>query len=385
MRSYFFVLGNNPSLSWAELQSLFPAGRWLRYDSVAVAELDDFNARDLIAVLGGTIKIGEVVNDFNLANRSALAAVIKKTIIASAQKESWSGKYNFGFSSYHRKIPGDFFKLGLAVKKELKALNIPSRLVTSKDQILSSVIVEQNKLISSGLEICLFGSPSRVLVGRTLAVQPFKDLAKRDFGRPSRDDFSGLIPPKLAQIMLNLARADDKDFSSRGFLDPFCGSGTILMEAALMGFKNIIGSDLSDRAVLDSRKNMAWVKETISNNQADFNLDIFQSDVLKLKDRLEDNSLDYIVGEPYLGPARGFNDLGRIKAELEELYTQALSVLLKLLTKRGRIVMVWPQFKTVRQTWAVIPATDGFDFKSAGLYGRSGQKVWRDIVVLSKK
>ena len=57
-------------------------------------------------------------------------------------------------------------------------------------------------------------------LGQTLVVQPFKVLSKRDFGRPARDDHSGMLPPKLAQIMINLARRND-DISTKTILDPF--------------------------------------------------------------------------------------------------------------------------------------------------------------------
>jgi len=70
-------------------------------------------------------------------------------------------------------------------------------------------VVEQNKLIESGIEFCLIVDKNRVFLGKTLVVQPFKDLSKRDFGRPARDDHSGMIPPKLAQMMINLARSNN--------------------------------------------------------------------------------------------------------------------------------------------------------------------------------
>jgi len=44
------------------------------------------------------------------------------------------------------------------------------------------------------------------------------------------------------------------------FLDPFCGSGTFLMEAALLGFSKICGSDASDKAVADTKENMEWLQ-----------------------------------------------------------------------------------------------------------------------------
>lgn len=399
MKKYFFVLGTNLSLSLAELSALYPNNEWLVYDSVAVSEFkDELDVNNLMAFLGGIIKIGEVIKEISLANRHALMDTVKKELLSSARNDDLSGKFNFGFSFYNKKrIEGDFFKLGLAIKKDLKNIGVSSRMVMSREPILSSVVVEQNKLIKNGLEICFMVDKSRVLLGKTLVVQPFKELSKRDFGRPNRDDHSGMIPPKLAQIMINLARRDEKDFSKKIILDPFCGSGTILMEAYLMGFKNIIGSDLSDRAVVDSKKNMDWVLD-LKGDKKSTGIKIFKSDVLDLAEKLEKNSVDFIVCEPYLGPQRGYKKFDEVVAELNDLYSRSLEVLFEILKPGGHVCMIWPQFRAENNIWKLNPdlgkfktrptldlkKTNTFGIKNTVVYGRAEQKVWREIVVLTK-
>lgn len=42
-------------------------------------------------------------------------------------------------------------------------------------------------------------------------------------------------------------------------LDPFCGSGTILTEAMLINYKNLIGADISPKAINDTKKNIEWI------------------------------------------------------------------------------------------------------------------------------
>ncbi|MFA7601156.1 MAG: methyltransferase domain-containing protein [Patescibacteria group bacterium] len=406
MKKYFFVLGSNPELSLAELSTLFPENKWQRIASVVFSDFsEELNCTDLMNSLGGTIKIGEYLTDFSLANRHALSEFTKKEIIKNARENNLNGKFNFGFSFYgSRKLPGDFFKLALAVKKDLKNFDISSRIVTSREQILSSVVVEQNGLVDGGLELCFFVDKNKVFIGRTSTVQPFKDLSKRDFGRPNRDDHSGMIPPKLAQIMVNLARGGDADFKEKKILDPFCGSGTILMEAYLMDFKNIIGSDLSDKAINDSISNIDWIidfNEKKSIESCSKNIDIFQSDVLDLDKSLDKNSIDYIVCEPYLGPQRGFKDFNEVVKELNDLYSGALNVFYKILKTGGRIVMIWPQFRANNKTWKLEPNVSNFKMIPALIfnesnneeksqrknlvYGREDQKVWREIVVLEKK
>lgn len=412
MEKYFFVLGTNKNLSLAELIALF-GDNFNVCDAVAVSRSSSsklwpdssIDFEKLIASLGGTIKIGEIIKEISFANRHSLSDTVKKEIITSASKalsvkKDNQGKFNFGFSFYNKKkIPGDFFKLGLAIKKDLKNLGITSRMVVSKDQALSSVVVEQNKLIKNGLEICFLVENNKVLIGKTLAVQPFKDLSARDFGRPKRDDHSGMIPPKLAQIMINLARRDD-NYKNKVLLDPFCGSGTILMEAYLMGFNKIVGSDLSDKAIVDSQENMNWIFNFKKDDKIESNIKIFQADVLSLDKSLSEGSIDYIVCEPYLGPQRGYQKFDEVVKELNTFYSQTIEKFFTILKPGGRVVMIWPKFRANNKIWELNPDIFKFNFKptldlsssaiknhnnrKTIIYGRENQKVWREIVVLEK-
>ena len=76
-------------------------------------------------------------------------------------------------------------------------------------------------------------------------VQNISAYAMRDQKRPKRDAFVGMLPPKLAQIMINLALGDQEP-KDKLLLDPFCGTGVLLQEALLMGLK-VYGTDLSQK------------------------------------------------------------------------------------------------------------------------------------------
>ena len=61
------------------------------------------------------------------------------------------------------------------------------------------------------------------------------------------------LPPKLARCMVNLARPK----ADCVVLDPFCGSGSILIEAGLIGCR-VLGSDVKDLMVKGSLLNMRF-------------------------------------------------------------------------------------------------------------------------------
>jgi tRNA G10 N-methylase Trm11 len=413
---YFFVLGNNPALSAAEITAVLGTEEDARLaaGNILLLENPATDAAKLIKRLGGTIKIGTIAAEVNRHDNEKIKSAILKIIEDDLAEKNLSGKYCFGFSFYGQsRLP--VFQIGLAIKKILKQKDLSCRLVTSKEKTLSSVVVEQNNLTRQGIEIILIEEAGTLYLGRTEAVQDFKNLSYRDFGRPERDDESGMIPPKLAQIMLNLTgkilntprlaeAASHPSQEGICLLDPFCGSGTILMEAALMGIKKIIGSDISEKAISDTRKNLVWLAEKNPNFKFQIsNFQLFNVSADKISAKIPAGTVDAIITEPFLGPQRGAHDIQKTIHELERLYAAALKEFTKILKPAGRVVMIWPVFtgRGSHQWDFINPDISGWQIvnslpenlrqklpttrRGTIVYGREGQKVRREIVVLSKK
>src|SRR5262249_8047041 len=147
------------------------------------------------------------------------------------------------------------------------------RLVPNQTAELSTAQVIHNKLTSpNGWELVLVRSGQQTIIAQTVSVQNIDSYTVRDRGRPKRDTRVGMLPPKLAQMLINLAvgpaefehiapelsgdvclqpednaklRAARANFT---VLDPFCGTGVVLQEALLMGYR-AYGSDLEARMV----------------------------------------------------------------------------------------------------------------------------------------
>jgi len=386
---YFFALGNNPTLSIAELSAVLRFQNMILTKNILIADTDEIDAVELIKRFGGTIKIGTVLEE--VSDRNKLLQSILKIITPATE-----GKYKFGLSYYGDKKFNDK-PIGMEIKKFLKEQGISCRWVISKEKVLSSVVVEQNKLTGKGDEIVLIEHGKNIFLGKTLAVQPFKELSFRDYGRPGRDDESGMLPPKLAQIMINLTKTRDS-IKNITLLDPFCGSGTVLTEAILVGYQNLIGSDLSAKAIADTKTNIEWVKDTYRFNIPPYEL--VNESATTISKKIKANSIDAIVTEPFLGPQRGHLDIKKISRELETLYNQALNEFKKILKPNGTIVMLWPVFMTSRQPQPINPNIKDFKIinpipgilminqnikltdRETIIYGREGQRVWREIVIL---
>ncbi|HJP81859.1 MAG TPA: methyltransferase domain-containing protein, partial [Candidatus Saccharimonadales bacterium] len=140
----------------------------------------------------------------------------------------------------------------------------------------------------------------RVIVAESIGAQNITAYAKRDQGRPKRDAFVGMLPPKLAQMMLNMALADtnrptdEAIDSAPRILDPFCGTGVVLQEASLMGYR-VYGTDLADKMIDYSEANLAWL-ETITRRPV--NRTLHQGDATTTA---WEPPVDAIVCESYLG------------------------------------------------------------------------------------
>jgi tRNA (guanine10-N2)-dimethyltransferase len=92
----------------------------------------------------------------------------------------------------------------------------------------------------------------KFVFGIKLAEIPPKPFVER---RPKKKPFfhPSAMPPKLARCMVNLAKPENGEI----VCDPFCGTGSMLIEAALMGFK-VLGLDAQRYMARGSLKNLAY-------------------------------------------------------------------------------------------------------------------------------
>ncbi len=385
--NYWFILGRESQISCAEILSVL---KTKKYEATSFfLKVDDKNifSRELIKNLGGTIKIAK-----ELAEHISLAEM---TQIMIAELETVTGKINFGLSLYSTE-KNDYGNLkftkdlGIQIKKALKTMGRSVRYVENRDPILSSVTVDKNNLTLRGREFIIEKHQSNLFsLAKTEAVQPFEDFSARDFGRPGRDDVSGMLPPKLAMMMINLAEIKQNQV----LLDPFCGSGTILSEALLLGYEHLIGSDISEKAIADTEKNLEWTKQQFTFNDAHSTITLYTSQIAKLDTKIKSGSIDAIVAEPYMGrPLKGNEkkeELITQAAELKKLYVESFSQFAKMLRAGGKVVFLIPRFK-YQEEWVRIDCEKEIEklgFRSVKLfadkpflvYARPNQRVAREI------
>ncbi len=368
---YAFILGRVYTLSLAEilklLQSLGIGYKILACSpEVLVIETDKaLNAADLQPRLGGTIKIIRLFDTFQKKGKELPSQVLGVYFIFKRIREyfhEYSGKKQFGVSIYSLDPTIRFYeeaqRIAFLIKKVLQNETQSVRAVLPQfpSQALTSVQVTENQILQKGAEVIVISGNQRLFIGKTLTVQNYEDYGRRDYQRPARDEKVGMIPPKVAQTMINLAQPlKPLDY----ILDPFCGCGTILQEAILMNYR-AIGADLEQKMVENSEKNLEWFRNRYSVSPGRYKL--FKSNAAEISIMLPNYKVAAIVTEGTLGPIYGkVPKKAEIDANfknLSKLYEQVFKEFKKFLVEGSKVVICLPAYKVTHTDYEFMPDLD---------------------------
>jgi len=126
--------------------------------------------------------------------------------------------------------------------------------------------------------------------------------------------------PRYARALINLARVKSGD----RILDPFCGTGAMLIEAALMGFR-VEGSDIDERMLRAAKMN---------TQKFGVHAALTRRDVGEIE-----GEYDAIVTDPPYG--RSSSSMGE---KIHELYDRAFRVFAE---HTGRVAIVLPEQRAI--------------------------------------
>ena len=404
---YAFILGKNTALSVAEIISVLKRESFVfvtlsisAKSFIIKTDKEISDPRLFLNRLGGTIKIAEI---FSTDDSSYKTKILDHVI-----NNPRDSKFVFGLSTYG--LTNN--KAGFEIKKELKKNNISSRLVEGKsNQPLSAPEIKNNKIIEKGADFVLIKNKDSLFIGNTIAIQDYESYSYRDYDRPRRNAKSGMLPPKVAQAMINLVPNNPDDPII--IYDPFCGNGTVLQEAALMNYK-IIGSDISPERIYDTEKNLEWLEREYSLNIDNPKNILFAKDALTISKKDFSIIPNNIVSEVYLGPPlsghQERNNILEIVNSLEKKYVDFIKNLHDKLGNIDSIVLAIPFYITRKELFFLniiddikkngynvispLGNTDfSFDFlqeeyskeRETVLYSREDQMVGREIIILKRK
>lgn len=129
--------------------------------------------------------------------------------------------------------------------------------------------------------------------------------------------YPGVLMPRVALALVNIAKPE------KYLLDPFCGTGGILVEAGLIGIK-VIGADVQRKLLLGAKMNL---------EHYNINFSLMYQDAGRMS--LRDESVDAVVTDPPYGRSAA------IKARsIEQLLFNSLNEIHRVLEKGKRAVFI---------------------------------------------
>lgn len=386
------LLGRQPQLGMAELESIYGANNvaWFSKESAII------NTSSLsLKRLGGSLKAGKVVDELTGDWSAASKKIIAKY---TNEWQSLNHKITLGISAYGFDISArEVQKIGLILKTNFKKADSSLRLIPNTNAALNTATSHHNKLGLSSNKVELIvvkNSDKKIIIAESSGAQNITALAKRDQKRPKRDARVGMLPPKLAQIIVNLAVNNHHD-NERNFvvLDPFCGTGVILQEAALMDYA-VYGTDLADKMIEYSQTNLEWLART---HHLTINSKLHQGDATKTVWQMPINAIasEAYLGQPFNAPP------SRVKlAEVSHNCNQIITGFLKNISSQIKsgtpLCLAVPAWRDQNGQFTHLPLINQLDklgythrkFKNVKnsdlIYYRENQVVARQLLVLSK-
>lgn len=350
LKTYIFQTGHGKGLSKIELEATSSP-------EALVDEVEDGFVLEQVALpdpiahldrLGGVVRILEVIQSGPASMPLNFEEWVTKAV--ETEVKNTDGKVRYGVSM-HPKSEKVLTKVLIGSKKRLKDKLGNIRFVNKNFQNLSSVQAWHEHLLTDGaIELHLFqsqksGHPDekgKWYLGKTVAIQNFESYSHRDYNRPARSAKNGMFPPKLAQVLINIAIGDLKPSTEVTIWDPFCGSGTVLQEAWMMGCRSK-GSDLAPNLIDDAKANLEWLK---------YEYQLHDTPQVEVKDATEltsddiPNGVRFIVSETTLGPALlrplTEKELKEVHEELETLYEAFFKNLKEIVKEPLTVVFTSP-------------------------------------------
>jgi SAM-dependent methyltransferase len=414
MTQSLLVLGRQPELGIAEAESLFGADKITPLGSQFV--LLDARVQDVpFARIGGSTRVAKLLTYLPYTDWEK----IEKYLVEELPKHTCclpEGKIRLGLSVYNLSV--NIRRLnatGLTLKKVVKADGRSVRVVPNKEHELNTAQVLHNQLTGpTGMELLLIRDGERTVLAQTTAVQDIEAYAARDQARPARDARVGMLPPKLAQIIINLAHpgpppakierevTDDYDDPDNlptsedlaGLLDPFCGTGVLLQEALLTGF-SVIGTDLEQRMIDYTRENLRWLQQ--NNRYVRGSIVTFSGDATTSE---WDDLILTIACETYLG--RPFSSepkpevLNEVMRDVDTIHRKFLKNVARQTKPGFRMCIAVPAWNT-KQGFLHLKTLDSLEELGYNrvsfvhthtrdlIYYRENQVVGRELVTLIRK
>ena len=407
----FVKLGANPELSKLELSSILEEFsieeiKFQEWKNYILLKLKKERQNKLIKSLdksGSIIKTGffkleEKLSDLNKIEPKIIAylkEIIQILPIQKSRKIKISLNIQASSSDIKTRINKMISEILYRRSSEFQ-FEIKIRSSKKKSVELSPYQFYKENYHRRGIEITCLVIKSKVFIGHLRWVtNPLKDI-KQDEERPVRL-FTHGTSIKLARTLVNLSKIKKGDI----LFDPFCGTGTILLEGLKQDLR-VVGIDKDPKCVRASKANLNhFSMKHLSKERVKDKWTIYHLDSQELN-KVLDMEIGGLVTEPYLGPF--IKDLPPKEialdtmSMLEKLYSRIIQRSVKFLKPDHRVVLiipeyrytkdysVYPDFRTIADKCGlkIITESSFFNVKLPVQIGRKHNIINRKLVIYSK-
>lgn len=340
---YLFLLGRDNNLSKLEI-AIYLHKHNISYSVIVNSErylildfIKEQNFVNLTKELGGLVRVAKVY--LATSKIKANSEIIDKLDFNTPKKFNYTIS-SINISESELEIVEDLLKQSFKEEKAKAVYKKPISHSKKKSKENINYIANPDNYfswkINLGMELFIVKDNNKFYFAKTFSCFNPRDNIFKDKNRPAIKEMYN-TSFRLVSIMINLLGLS-KD---KTIVDPFCGTGTFLIEGLIKGY-NVIGID-NDKEMIDaSNKNVSWaIKEFNINNK----FKLIKADSSKAK-----FSADACVFEPYMGPflkkALNLEKAKTIVKELNGIYFDIFSTLYANLPKKARVVCILPEFKT---------------------------------------
>jgi len=190
--------------------------------------------------------------------------------------------------------------------------------------------------LDEGFELFVIKEKNIYYFAKTVFSSSSKENRFKDTNRPLKKNLH-TTSFRLARIMVNLLGLE----KNKTILDPFCGTGTFLIEGLIRNY-NVIGVDKNTEMAEISLRNLNWAQKEFKFNNT-YKVITGNSTKIKFK-------ADACVFEPFMGP---FLDnlpntfrAQKIVSNLSVLYSDLFENLNSNLKRNSVVVFILPEFRT---------------------------------------
>lgn len=378
MSKFLILFGNTTLLSKLEFEATYPACSLEQLDEhLFIFESEEQKASAMIEILGGTVKLFKVVKELenSIEDEKLVEEIV--ALLLSQTKEPY-----FTFTQIGK---GQRSISNTDIKNLIKENGKKARYFSSNpsESALLSHKSEATELLSFNLI-----KEGKLLLAQIMGVQDIDDWTNRDRNKPYADRRKGMLPPKVARMMVNIALGlwQEKNTGKPLLYDPFCGTGTVLLEAGMRKL-NVYGSDIDQNAVFGTRDNLEWFRKEYDS---DIKSKVFYMDASHVNPESFEIKIDILVTEPFLGKQTPKDqELANVFKGLEKMYLGSLKSFANILNDRAVVAIIFPKVKTDRRSYSLESLIDKLKAKGYNLlvdpvlYAREGARVARQICLFS--